>query len=115
MATKRFNYKPLYPGFDWAFTLVINASPALFPEGVKLRAQVRTDEGEPVLATLSTDGGHFIRIDDNTIGIAIHGDLSHGWEEGSVMFDLVRVDGEAEVHLGIRITVTTQTSLTDPV
>ena len=114
MPTKRFNYKPIRPGFDWAFTLVLKASPGLFPEGVRLRAQIRYDEGEAVLATLTTEAGNFVRIDDQTLAVSISGSLSRGWQEGSVMFDLVRVDTEHPVHLDLRVTVATETSLTDP-
>lgn len=113
MSTKKFTYKPIYTGYEWKLRLQLNATPALFPAGVKLRAQVRVspDDAKP-LTTLTVDDGQILRVDDNTIQITIPETASNKWEEGSVMFDLVRTDVEPDQHLGVRVTVQVKKSVT---
>ncbi len=108
----KFKYRPLYPGFDWNVVMRVIAAPSLFPVGVKLRAQVRTEPGAAVLGVLTTDAGHLVRVDNDRIQITIPGSLSAKWAEGTVMFDLVRTDLTPAVHLGLRVKVETKTSLT---
>lgn len=110
--TKKFKYKPLHPGFDWSVVLRIPASPFLFPAGSTFKAQVRYDEGEAVLTTLTTALGTLTRVDDERIEIKIPGSASTKWIEPAVMLDLVRTDLSPAQHLAIRVQIEVQTSLT---
>lgn len=114
MASKKFSYEPIYPGFPWKVTLNLVSTPALFPEGVKLRAQLRVDVDQPVLAVLTTDNGAFTRIDDSRIEVTLSELITAKLKPGTVLFDLVRTDTPVARHLGVRVQVTVKTSATTP-
>lgn len=112
MADKKFGYKPIYPGFPWDMTLRLLATPVLFPEGVKLRAQIRTAVGAPILATLTTEAGTLARVDDERVAIALDPAITTRLKAGTIVLELIRTDVTPAVHLGVRLTIQVKTPVT---
>lgn len=112
MTTKKFNYKPIFAGFPWAMTLHVASDPGLFPVDSTWTAHVRTEVNSPkILATLTTENQRLARVDDQRIAISLDGAASTKWEQGTVVFDLVRTDG-VDQHSSIRIEVAVEISAT---
>lgn len=112
MASKSFNYVPIRPGFVWSAVIALPTTPALFPAGTRLRAQMRTSVDGPVLASLTTENGALTVLDDKRVEITIAGRLSRGWSDGFVLLDLVRVDLPEDKHLNITLKIAIKRSVT---
>lgn len=101
-------------GYIWRQRLQVTAEAPPFPEGVTLRAQVRKSRAATEeLATLTTENGGLVRVDDNSIDIVIAGASSTDWRD-SVMLDIVRTDLDDDEHLGIQLTVPVMMPVTWP-
>lgn len=87
-------------GYEYRLRLV--AEGAAFPEGARFLGQMRASlAGMEVLATLSSDAGTLVRIDDMALDIVIPPIVTATLTPGSVVLDLVRTDLDPDRHLGV--------------
>lgn len=105
MPTTTLSGQPIARGYSHAIrvTVATDGDDAVFPAGCRLMAQFREFAGAPaVQATLSTDNGKIVRIDDDTIRL----DLSAADTadmQGQTVTDLVRTDLSPDAWLGIQL------------
>ncbi|WP_396216378.1 hypothetical protein [Gemmatimonas sp.] len=98
--------RPIISGYEWRQRIRVVASPALFPVGCALTAQVRSTRQSPqVLTELTTANSKITRIDDNTIELLIPSSDSLDWQLREVVMDCVRTDTPTPQHLGFRLRV----------
>lgn len=91
-------------GYRWS--LRIKANTTAFPSGVAITGHVRRKIGDAnVLATLTTDNGKIVRVDNNNIDIFVDGETSKDWTPGTVVMDFVRTDVDPDAYLGFILTV----------
>lgn len=84
----------------YEYSLRIEADAGLFPEGAQFAAHVRQKRSaaEPQ-ATLTSDNGGLIRVDDTTLEIRIPAAETSGMSAGTVLVDVVRTDTTPPHHL----------------
>lgn len=105
--------KAIQTGCEWRLKITIQSSAlAPFPSTAKFTAQVRTDPDGPVLATLTTAGGHITRVDTTSIEILLPGAMSANWSAGKVMMDVIRTDLTEKIHLGFDLEIPVKRSIT---
>ena len=98
--------RPIVAGYEWRLRVQVTATPARFPVGVALRAQLRTAMGAAnALATLSTADGSIARIDNNTIELVIAGSVSASWRSPVIVCDVIRIDLAEPQHGGFRLRI----------
>ncbi len=86
----------------YEYRLRLAADVAAFPEGARFLGHMRTNlAATEVLATLSSDAGTLLRIDDMTLDIVIPPSVTSALTPGSVFLDLVRIDLDPDRHLGV--------------
>jgi len=98
--------RPIIAGYEWRQRIRAVASPALFPAGVALTAQVRATRQSPdILAVLSTANSKITRVDDSTIEVVLPASDSSNWQLREVSVDFVRTDLATPQHLGFRLRI----------
>ncbi len=105
--------KVIQTGCEWRLKIKIQST-ALepFPEGAKFTAQVRADAESAVLATLTSENGHIVRVDSSSLEIFMPGAMSATWSSGFVMLDIIRTDLPENIHLGFDLTIPVKRSIT---
>ncbi|MBD9511648.1 hypothetical protein IB265_33370 [Ensifer sp. ENS10] len=105
--------KAIQTGCEWRLKIkVVSTALAAFPSTAKFTAQVRVDADSPVLATLTTQAGNIIRVDDTSIEIVLPGSISAEWSSGKVVMDVVRTDLTDKIHLGFDLEIPVKRSVT---
>jgi hypothetical protein len=91
-------------GYFWSTRIEMDV--VAFPVGVQMTGHVRRKVSDAdVLATLSTNDGTIVRVDDTHVDIVIGGETSASWAPGTVVLDLVRTDTDPDKYLGFILTV----------
>lgn len=86
----------------YEYRLRLAADVAAFPEDARFLGQMRASlAATEVLATVSSDAGTLVRIDDMTLDIVIPPIVTSALTPGSVVLDLVRTDLDPDRHLGV--------------
>jgi hypothetical protein len=98
----------------YAYRLRLEAEGPLFPEGVRLVAQVRaTVSADQVLAQLSTEqGGGLARVSDTLLDIEMTAQVTSVCPLGSVVMDFVRLDTDPDLYLGFALEIPVQRPVT---
>jgi hypothetical protein len=97
----------------YEYRLHLRADTALFPPGSILTGQLRAGLGAPeVLATLSTEAGTLIRLEDSLLEILLPPNVTAGLAVGRVILDLVRTDLTPDRHLGFSLEIPVQLPIT---
>jgi hypothetical protein len=84
---------------------VSEGEPRPFPEGCSLLADVAVFLGGPAVASLSTESGTIVRIDDDTIELTIPGAATALLTNTSAQLDLVRTDPTPDEWLGLQVSL----------
>jgi hypothetical protein len=109
---QHFRYPPIYPGFEWNATIALKTKSPFFPEGCRLRADIRANPNSPIIGSLTTENGGLRRIDDERIAITIPAETTALITATRVIFDPIRTD--IVRHLGFRVTIPVEKSGTAP-
>lgn len=85
-------------GYEYA--LQLEAAAGIFPSGAQFVAQVRAKRSSAdLIATLTSDNGGLIRINDQTLEIRIPASATGMMTAGAVFIDIVRTDTIPPRHL----------------
>ncbi|KAA0970320.1 hypothetical protein FPY71_07285 [Aureimonas fodinaquatilis] len=98
---------PIVRGYAYAVRIAVEGSEPAFPQGSRLRAQVRRFTYSPVIADLDTSNGGLARVSDSTIEVRLTEAQTALIDGQSVMLDFVRTDvnPDAYQYLQIRLPV----------
>ena len=90
----------------YEYRLRLAADVAAFPMEAQFIGQMRASlAGMEVLATVRSDTGTLVRIDDMTLDIVIPPIVTAALAPGSVVLDLVRIDLDPDRHLGVLLEI----------
>jgi hypothetical protein len=64
------------------------------------------------LATISTDEGTIVRVDDTHVDLVLGGTVTANWSAGEVIMDLVRIDVDPDKYLGFKLVVPVELPVT---
>jgi hypothetical protein len=113
MATVQY-VPPIARGYHYPVDVGLDA--ALFPEGCKLRAEIRNFVGAGGMpaGTLTTEDGGITRLDDQTIRLDIKGEMTGRLTNSTAVLDVVRTDLSPDEWLPFQITLPVVKPVTAP-
>jgi len=85
-----------------------------FPAGCTLLADVALYQGGSKVATLSTETGSIVRVDDISIVLLLSASDTAGLTNTTAVVDLVRTDPSPDEWLGLRVKLPVEQPITAP-
>jgi hypothetical protein len=108
---------PIARGYPYPFrwhSPVSEGEPAPFPAGCTLLADVALHAGGVAVATLSTEAGSIVRIDDTTIELRLSPADTAGLTVKTALIDLVRTDPSPDTWMGLKVQLPVEQPITAP-
>lgn len=104
-------------GYIWTLSIPFQAETPVAPDGATFRADVRANEGAPLLARLTTANGGIVRVSDYEIALIIPASATAAMKPPHVYTDIVRDDMPTAQHepLDFRLRITVGRTITEPV
>lgn len=87
--------RPIIKGDPFVFDLSFGGpgSAALDLTGAELKCEIRQQIGSPVLATALTSDGTLVAVAAKVIGLRLTAAQTAAFRIGTVVFDVIRIDG----------------------
>ncbi len=115
MVTMTQEMPPVARGYVYPFRMSVPDGEAPFPEGVRLRAEVRDFAGaDHVLGVLTTENGGLARVDDRTVDVVVAASITGLLTNTVMAIDFARVDVVPVRFLAIGVSLTVIEPVTRP-
>lgn len=105
--------KCIRTGCEWRLQFRIKSGVGDFGPNARFTAQVRENNADgKLLATLKTEYGSVLRIDERTILLVLPDRESRDWTCDQVVLDIIRTDLSQIYNLGFKLTIPVVRSVT---
>lgn len=105
--------KCIRTGCEWRLQFRVKSGAGDFGPNARFLSNIReNDANGKLLATLKTEYGTVMRVDDRTILLALPDKLSRDWTCDKVALDIVRTDLSQVYHLGFTLHIPVVRSVT---
>ena len=112
MPTEKIKGRIIQAGYPWSLRLVFDEGYD-FPASARFISHVRRDPSvNDVLATMSSENGGILRINNSTLDLRLTAAQTEGWPDRKVWLDVIRIDLPQHEHLGFQITVPVRQAIT---
>lgn len=108
---------PIARGYPYAFrwhSPVSEGEAVPFPAGCTILADVALSVGGAAVASLSTEAGSIVRVDDTTVELRLGPGDTAALSAKTVLIDLVRTDPSPDEWLGLKVQLPVEQPVTAP-